>query len=55
MTFKNIIIEAKVILTEGGMVERIHRDTSVDLDSFIAHSGLIYNKKGREVLRKIYN
>ncbi|MFC1815666.1 homocysteine S-methyltransferase family protein [Thermodesulfobacteriota bacterium] len=27
----------------------------MDLDSFIAHSGLIYDKKGREVLRKIYN
>jgi len=55
MTFKNIITESKVILTEGGMVERIRRDTSVGLDSSIAHSGLIYDKKGREVLRKIYN
>ncbi|MFC1798628.1 homocysteine S-methyltransferase family protein [Thermodesulfobacteriota bacterium] len=55
MTFKKIIAESKVILTEGGMVERIRRDTSVDLDSFIAHSGLIYDKKGRDVLRKIYN
>ena len=55
MTFKNIITESKVILTEGGMVERIRRDTSVELDSFIAHSGLIYAEKGRAVLRKIYN
>ena len=37
------------------MLERIRRDISVNLDPYIAHSGLIYDKKGRGVLRKIYN
>jgi len=55
MAFENFITESKVILTEGGVVERIRRDVSVNLDPFIAHSGLIYDKKGREVLRNIYN
>ena len=55
MTFKNFITESKVILTEGGVIERIRRDPSVDLDPFIIHSGLIYDEKGRDVLRKVYN
>jgi len=54
MSFENTIATSKVLLTEGGMVERIKRDPSVDLDPYIAHSGLIYDSKGKEVLRKIY-
>ena len=54
MDFQDIISKSKVLLTEGGMVERINRDSSVILDPYIAHSGLIYNSTGKKVLEKIY-
>jgi homocysteine S-methyltransferase len=43
-----------VVLTEGSMVERIRRHPSVELNHWIAHAGLIYEEKGREVLRQMY-
>jgi len=55
MNLKRILVTSKIILTEGGMIERIKRDEFVKLDPNIAHSGLIYDKKGREILRKIYS
>ena len=48
------ILNYPVVLTEGGMVERINRNPSIELDPHIAHAGLIYNEKGRETLRQIY-
>ena len=30
-----------VILTEGSVLERLYRETSLELDPYIAHSGLI--------------
>ncbi|MCP4491331.1 MAG: homocysteine S-methyltransferase family protein [Gammaproteobacteria bacterium] len=52
--FKEMVESSKVILTEGGMVERINRDPVVELDPYIAHSCLIYEKNSREVLTRIY-
>ena len=52
--FKNIVAESIILLTEGGVVERIKRNPTVKLDPHIGHSGLIYDSKGREVLKKIY-
>ena len=54
MNFKDIVITSTVLLTEGGVVERIKRDPTVELDPHIGHSGLIYDSKGRKVLKKIY-
>lgn len=54
MIFEDIIATANVVLTEAGMVERIRRDPVVNLDPFIEHSGLIYDEKGSEVLKRIY-
>ena len=54
LEFKTLVKTSDIILTEGGMVERINRDPSVKLDPFIAHSGLVYNTNGRNVLEKIY-
>ncbi len=54
MNFKTVVTQSKVILTEGGVVERIKRDPSVNLDPDIAHSGLIYDVNGLKVLKKIY-
>lgn len=49
-----MVAQSPVLLTEGGVVERIKRDPTVDLDPHIAHSGLIYNPYGKKVLRQIY-
>ena len=54
MTFEEMIAVSKVVLTEGGMVERIRRDPLAVLDPFIAHSGLIYDQQGRAALTRIY-
>ncbi|MGE5343421.1 MAG: homocysteine S-methyltransferase family protein [Candidatus Omnitrophota bacterium] len=54
MTFEETIASSRVVLTEGGMVERIRRDPEVQLDPFIAHSGLVYEETGRRVLGRIY-
>ncbi|MDM8525719.1 homocysteine S-methyltransferase family protein [Desulfococcaceae bacterium HSG8] len=54
MNFRNTIKNSPLVLTEGGMVERLRRDTSVRLDQFIVHAGLIYNDEGRRVLERIY-
>jgi len=54
MKFENIVARSKILLTEGGVVERIKRDPSVTLDPHIAHSGLIYDSKGKKVLEKIF-
>jgi S-methylmethionine-dependent homocysteine/selenocysteine methylase len=54
MNFENMIAVSTVLLTEGSVVERINRDSSVNLDPHICHSGLIYDSKGKAVLKKIY-
>ena len=36
------------------MVERIKRDPTVKLDPHIGYSGLIYDSKEKEALKKIY-
>jgi len=54
MNFENMIAASKVILTEGSVVERINRHPSVNLNPHICHSGLIYDSKGKAVLKKIY-
>lgn len=54
MTFAETIRERKPILTEGAIVERVRRHPDVDLDPHIAHAGLIYSDKGRQVLADIY-
>ncbi|MCU0287383.1 MAG: hypothetical protein MUF15_13440 [Acidobacteria bacterium] len=54
MNFEEMTAVSKVILTEGGIVERIRRDPIVSLDPFIAHSGLIYDQQGRAALTRIY-
>jgi S-methylmethionine-dependent homocysteine/selenocysteine methylase len=52
--FEKIIETSQIILTEGGIVERIRRNLSVELDPFIAHAGLIYEEKGRDILQSIF-
>ncbi len=45
---------ADIVLTEGGVVERLHRHPAVVLDPFISHAGLVYEEHGRQILRSIY-
>lgn len=52
--FEKTVKEARFILTEGGMIERIRRNSSIELDPFIIHAGLIYEKEGKKVLEDIY-
>ena len=55
MSFKKILSTSEIILTEGGMIERIKRNENVQIDPQIAHSAMVYDRKGREILRKIYS
>ncbi len=55
MNLKQTIAISKIILTEGGMIERIKRNDDIQVDPQIAHSAMVYGKKGREILRKIYS
>jgi homocysteine S-methyltransferase len=48
------IMTARVVLTEGSMVERIRRASEVELDPFVSHAGLVYSESGRAVLKNIY-
>jgi homocysteine S-methyltransferase len=54
MNFNETIQAQKPILTEGAMVERVRRHPDVALDPEIAHAGLIYSDRGRNVLAGIY-
>lgn len=54
MTDFDKVYAREIILTEGSMVERLHRSGDVELDPFILHAGLIYTSGGRRQLEKIY-
>jgi len=42
--FIETIKSSRVVLTEGGIIERIRRNRDIELDPFIAHSGMIYEQ-----------
>ncbi|MBI9036367.1 MAG: homocysteine S-methyltransferase family protein [Bacteroidales bacterium] len=52
--FEELFKNSKFILTEGGMVERVRREAPELFDPHIAHAGLVYSAKGREILENIY-
>ena len=54
MNFVETINSSPFILTEGAVIERLNRDSSIELDPQILHAGLIYEDSGRMVLEKIY-
>lgn len=54
MNFVETINSSPIILTEGAVIERLHRDPSIDLDPYILHAGLIYDDTGRQALERIY-
>jgi S-methylmethionine-dependent homocysteine/selenocysteine methylase len=54
MNFVETINTSPFILTEGAVIERLNRDSSIELDPQILHAGLIYEDSGRMALEKIY-
>ncbi len=50
MRLNDIIEKYQVILTEGAIVERLRRDTSIKLDPHIANAGFVYSEKGKAKL-----
>ncbi|WP_319407596.1 homocysteine S-methyltransferase family protein [uncultured Desulfosarcina sp.] len=44
-----------VILTEGAVIERIRRETSLQLDPYLLNTGLIYSTAGRAAMAQIYS
>jgi homocysteine S-methyltransferase len=54
MGFIETVNHSAIILTEGAVIERLHRDPSIELDPHILNAGLIHENKGRRALEKIY-
>lgn len=44
-----------VILTEGAVLERIRRETSLQMDPRLLNTGLIYSSAGRAAMARIYS
>ena len=53
MKFEETVKNSPAILTEGAVIERLHRDTAVELDAFITHAGLIYDETSKKILETI--
>ncbi|MBN1875276.1 MAG: homocysteine S-methyltransferase family protein [Anaerolineae bacterium] len=52
--FARIVATYPFILTEGAVIERIRRDTTVELDPYVANASLVYTSPGRAALTRIY-
>lgn len=52
MTFEEIYQSSKIILTEGGLVERLKSEYNAEMDDWINHAGLIYTHP--ESLESLY-
>ncbi len=42
------------MLAEGAVIERLRRETSLDLDPYLLNTGLIYSRSGRSAMARIY-
>lgn len=55
MTFEEIYLNSKIIITEGGLVERLKSEFNVEMDEWINHAGLIYtHPESLELLYRQY-
>ena len=54
MNFEQAMSSYPAILGEGAVIERVRRDLPVDLDPYIANSGLIYDPAARDILESMY-
>ncbi|MGD9161679.1 MAG: homocysteine S-methyltransferase family protein, partial [Desulfobacteraceae bacterium] len=49
-----LIEKSRCILGEGAVIERLRRDSSIELDPYIVNSAFIYDEYKRAALEKIY-
>ena len=54
MDFIKALEDYPIIVTEGAIIESLKREYSIELDTYIANAGLIYNSIHRELLAGIY-
>lgn len=54
MNLINLLNSSPFILTEGSVIERIRRDSDLELNPFISNSAFVYDSDGAEILREIY-
>jgi len=52
--FPEFFEQSPIILGEGAVIERLHRNTDFELDPFIVNSAFIYDKAKRSALETIY-
>ncbi len=52
--FPEFLENAKCILGEGAVIERLRRDSELELDPEIVNSGFIYDQRKRDALAEIY-
>ncbi len=53
-TFEDIYHRSACILGEGGLIERLRRNSPFELDPFIVNSGFIYEEPKRKAIESIY-
>jgi homocysteine S-methyltransferase len=54
INFADAIIQERVILAEGAVIERLRRDGHVPLDPHVDNSALLFTKEGRTALADMY-
>lgn len=54
LPFPEFLKNAKCILGEGAVIERLRRDSKFELDPEIVNSGFIYDQRKRDALAEIY-
>lgn len=52
--FAAAIMQRRLILAEGAVVERLRRDPQIGLDPFVANAGLLYTPYGRQALSGLW-
>ncbi|MFO7674887.1 MAG: homocysteine S-methyltransferase family protein [bacterium] len=51
---RRLLTEHELVLTEGAVIERLRRSSSVQLDAYVANATLVGDRKGRLVMGRIY-
>lgn len=54
MDFIETVNQCPLIITEGAVVERIHRESPFSLDPYLANASFIYEPKKQQFLKNIY-
>lgn len=54
MNFTEVILNSKIILTEGAVIERLKREFNYSLDKLLSNSIMIYDEEGKKLLEFIY-